>query len=160
MYRCKTQIANELGMTRSNLYQMFPVKNLSPDTRKKFEDYFNERIFIDKPVQPVQKESIINDSGNDYKSNKSRPVTEADVIVMLNKHIETLEKHYAWLQKMYEEQKEKTDANLQIALENQKFQIRQLGVISHLQAEYYSDGDAKKFSEELKKIDMLVTAGM
>jgi hypothetical protein len=104
----------------------------------------------------------LSDSGdnNIYTANKSKQVTEGEVIELLKKHIATLEQHYAWLQKMYEDMKDKTNSNLQIALENQKFQIRQLGVISHLQAEYYADGDATKFSEELRKIDMLVTAGM
>lgn len=41
----KSTIAKELGMTRVNLYQLFDSKRLEYETKKKFEDYFDTKIF-------------------------------------------------------------------------------------------------------------------
>jgi AraC-like DNA-binding protein len=41
----KKQIAEDLGMSRRNLYQLFESKTLEPETKKKFEDYFKKEIF-------------------------------------------------------------------------------------------------------------------
>lgn len=48
--KSKIQIAKDLGMTRSNLYQMFAVNNLEQTTKQKFEDYFGEQIFLKSEV--------------------------------------------------------------------------------------------------------------
>jgi transcriptional regulator with XRE-family HTH domain len=36
----KQKIADDLSMTRSNLYQLFESRTLSDETRQKFENYF------------------------------------------------------------------------------------------------------------------------
>jgi transcriptional regulator with XRE-family HTH domain len=55
----KKIIAEELGMTRQNLYQLFKSGELTPETKKKFINYFKENIFnIDtSTLQPVMKKN-------------------------------------------------------------------------------------------------------
>jgi hypothetical protein len=43
--KAKIKIANELGISKQALFGYFKSRELSPDTKKKFEDYFKKSIF-------------------------------------------------------------------------------------------------------------------
>ena len=49
----KQKIADDLGMSRRNLYQLFESKTLTEETKKKFEDYFKEKIFKGQSVNKI-----------------------------------------------------------------------------------------------------------
>lgn len=64
----KVKIANDLGMTRSNLYQIFASQKLSPETKQKFENYFKTKIFTDTTYTlPIQKNIIVAEGESEYK---------------------------------------------------------------------------------------------
>ena len=54
--KAKIKIANELGISKQALFGYFKSKELEPDTKKKFEDYFKKSIFGHLPkvnIDPV-----------------------------------------------------------------------------------------------------------
>jgi hypothetical protein len=68
----KTRIAAELGMTRSNLYQLFDSNWLSTETKDKFTRHFGTNIFTD--VQ-VPRETVVSEPGAQYE--KAPELTKA-----------------------------------------------------------------------------------
>jgi hypothetical protein len=50
----KKQIANDLGMHRTNLYDIFSTTTLKPETKQKFEQYFNTEIFTEEYRRHVE----------------------------------------------------------------------------------------------------------
>lgn len=46
-HRTKKSIYTDLGMSKQNLFGLFKSQVLEPETKKKFEDYFNQKIFVD-----------------------------------------------------------------------------------------------------------------
>lgn len=55
----KKQIASDLGMSRNNLYALFSSKILKPETKVKFETYFNTEIFSGDNLIRAEK-SLLN----------------------------------------------------------------------------------------------------
>jgi hypothetical protein len=46
--KTKISIAKGLGMTKQNLFGLFKSRELEPETKKKFEDYFGKKIFAEE----------------------------------------------------------------------------------------------------------------
>jgi hypothetical protein len=154
--KSKISIARDLKITKQSLFQYFKSKLLAPETKAKLENYFGKEIFTsqynrtEEPEAPYERKSHENVS----------PESENVVVELLKSQIKMLENHCAFVQKMYEDMKNKTDANLLIALDNQRVMMRQIAVQAHVTAERFAGNDKKKFQQELDKIDRLMTAGM
>ena len=46
--KSKKQIADDLGMSRRNLYELFSSTTLKHETKERFESYFNIKIFTEE----------------------------------------------------------------------------------------------------------------
>lgn len=103
---------------------------------------------------------FVENSNTSIQAKRQSSQTESEVIELLKSQIRMLENHCTFVQKMYEDIKNKTDVNLNEALSNQRVMMRQIAVESHLAAQRFAGNDKKKFQAELDKIDKLITAGM
>lgn len=126
-----------------------PGKRFVNDFQKKFE--LSLERFED------EEKNLLHENGVSYQKTSQ---TETEVIELLKSQIRMLENHCTFVQKMYEDIKNKTDVNLNEALSNQRVMMRQIAVESHLAAQRFAGNDKKKFQAELDKIDKLITAGM
>lgn len=104
--KSKKLIAEEIGMSRRNLYQLFESQTLNPETKQKFESYFSTKIFEQGSLKKAT--SISNDIDKEMKSNKNTD----EVIESLRAQIKILENHCGFLQKTYEERLSTLEANL------------------------------------------------
>lgn len=136
----KVRIAEALGMSRQNLFQMFKSQFLAPETKKKFEDYFKTTIFT--------KENF-NTQGSFKKQTQIKQVSYNDK----DAKIESLQYENIQLRL------ERIEANLKESLSNQSVMMRQVAVAMHLAAERYAGNDKKKLQEELNRIDKLLASG-
>lgn len=53
--KSKISIARDLKMSKQNLFGLFKSQVLEVETKKKFEDYFNKKIFTTAPNNPKEK---------------------------------------------------------------------------------------------------------
>lgn len=80
----KKKIAEDLQMSRRNLYQYFDSKALTEETKRKFEEYFGEKIFKGQSLNPIVKAAmggnanILNDYLHEYLKLLKQRVTELE----------------------------------------------------------------------------------
>jgi hypothetical protein len=137
--KSKTQIANDLGMHRTNLYAFFESKTLEAETKKKFEEYFGKEIFTKTSANQLRE-----DPAPAYTQQISKPLTEAEGIEFLKQHIQTLKENDAWLKKMFE-------TNLASADSDRLAIMAQLKNLNVLAAEIFAGGDKKKYELKMKE---------
>src|SRR5687768_6598076 len=75
----KTAIASALGMSRRNLYGLFESQTLTPETKKKFEEYFKTRIFTNVYTQ---NEDATNNQPATISEPNSEPSNESMQVIM------------------------------------------------------------------------------
>lgn len=54
----KTSLATALGITRTTLYQYFDSEELEAETKKKFEDYYKEKIFTEEVQKTYRQQRL------------------------------------------------------------------------------------------------------
>lgn len=139
----KVRIAAELGMSKQNLFSLFKSKELSEETKRKFEQYFKQAIFTGRV------NGTVNIPALPAKANNKHEVYSAEYIELLRSQIEELKNDKVFLKKIIE-------TNLATLLEGQQITVRQNAVHMRLAAEWMARGDKKKLADALSKIDTLV----
>jgi hypothetical protein len=144
----KIKIASDLGMSKQNLYGLFKSKELSADTKRRFENYFGKAIFTKKSSTSSAfnhiEASQFQDTGDDmqYGSFKSRPITEAEMIREKDERIKELKEQLSWIKSVI-------DANLKMADSDRELMMAALKNLTLLSAEIYAAGDKKKYESKM-----------
>lgn len=131
----KVKIAEALGMSRQNLFQMFKSQILAPETKKKFEDYFKTTIFT--------KESF-NPQGSFNRQTRIKPLEEG---LISNDYVQALKAQIALLEKVnngLEKRLNVLESNLNEVLSNQKVIMTMLTVAMRHAADFYASGNKLK----------------
>jgi AcrR family transcriptional regulator len=159
--KSKIAIANDLGVSKQTLYQYFRSKQLSDDIKERFEIYFGKEIFTKEAIEEIGKLNFykIADAQSRYVALGSNDA----LIASLNKQIDLLESHCAFIQKAYEDRLanmerllKEAHANSDSALKNQVVIMKQIQVAVHVGAERFAGNDKQKFLNEIDKIDKLL----
>jgi|ERR1044072_667704 transcriptional regulator with XRE-family HTH domain len=139
------QIAKLTGFNKSNVSEFL---NYKKEPSENFINAFYDALKREKITIPGKSDSI----------KTSKQVTEAEVIDLLKDHIKrlesnhmTLDSHFQWLQKMFEEMKERTFANLATADSDRLVIMSQLKNLTMLAAEIFAAGDKRKYEEKMKE---------
>lgn len=146
--RPKSKIAEELGMSRRNLYQIFDSQTLEHETKERFETYFGEKIFGEIAInrQKDKAAAIAN------LINKNQ-VNTADY---KDEYIQSLKDQIA-LYKEKCEKLEKDSVSLSEMNSNQEALIVMVKEALKRAANYrYASTDKKKLAEELDEINRII----
>lgn len=136
----KLRIAQDLGMTKQNLYGLFKSIRLSPENKAKFEAYFGKTIFMANN-RFEGSHGAANRNGSHLTNSSMNSHTE-EYIQSLQKMIQLLEDQCSSLKSEI--------------LENQRVQQAQLKALSVAVVRKWAAGDKKKETQELQAINTLV----
>lgn len=157
--KSKKQIAEDLGMSRTNLYQLFGTRMLAPETKKRFEEYFNQEIFTKEAVDQLGKNRF-EEAARLINGHVNTESGQPDLINALQAQVRSLENHCSFLQKTYEEKinllESKVEANSKITHRYLKIMIAQIKAASLMSLQRVAGNDKKKLVEERRTLDRLV----
>jgi transcriptional regulator with XRE-family HTH domain len=131
------------------------VDDLKNKVLKRGEIHFSDEENLTKDIFTGKHTELQDSDPPNYKT-LSKPLTEAEAIEFLQQHIKDLRESNAWIKKMFEEMKERSEVNLMNADSDRLVIMAQLKNLTILAAEIFAAGDKKKYDSKMAQYRKLL----